>query len=143
MPKFAANLTMLFNEHDFLDRFAAAAKAGFKGVEYLFPYDFPTGAARRAAGEERPDAGAAQPAGRRLGRRRARHRRACPIASTSSSDGVGRAIDYATALGCQQVNCLAGIAPAGRARRRGRARRSSSNLRFAAAEAAAGRASSC
>jgi hydroxypyruvate isomerase len=38
MPKFAANLTMLWNELDFLDRFDAAAKAGFKGVEYLFPY---------------------------------------------------------------------------------------------------------
>ena len=41
MPKFAANLTMLFNEVEFLDRFAAAAKAGFRGVEYLFPYAFP------------------------------------------------------------------------------------------------------
>ena len=40
MPKFAANLTMLFNEAPFLDRFQAAAQAGFKGVEYLFPYDF-------------------------------------------------------------------------------------------------------
>src|ERR1700754_2844725 len=41
MPKFAANLTMLFNEVPFMERFAAAAKAGFKGVEYLFPYPFP------------------------------------------------------------------------------------------------------
>jgi 2-dehydrotetronate isomerase len=40
MPRFAANLTMMYNEHGFLDRFAAAAKDGFKGVEYLFPYDF-------------------------------------------------------------------------------------------------------
>ena len=40
MPKFAANLTMLFNELPFLDRFAAAKAAGFSGVEYLFPYDF-------------------------------------------------------------------------------------------------------
>lgn len=40
MPRFAANLSMLFNEFDFLDRFEHAAKAGFKGVEYLFPYDF-------------------------------------------------------------------------------------------------------
>ena len=39
MPKFAANLTMLFNEVGFLDRFAAARRAGFAGVEYLFPYD--------------------------------------------------------------------------------------------------------
>ena len=41
MPKFAANLTMLFNEVDFLDRFGAAARAGFTGVEYLFPYTYP------------------------------------------------------------------------------------------------------
>jgi hydroxypyruvate isomerase len=41
MPKFCANLTMLFNEHEFLERFAAAAAAGFKGVEYLFPYAYP------------------------------------------------------------------------------------------------------
>jgi hydroxypyruvate isomerase len=40
MPKFAANLTMLFGEQPFLDRFAAAKAAGFGGVEYLFPYDF-------------------------------------------------------------------------------------------------------
>ena len=48
MPKFAANLTMLFNEVDFLDRFAAAAKAGFKGVEYLFPYPTQGGAGGEA-----------------------------------------------------------------------------------------------
>ncbi|HLD13451.1 MAG TPA: hydroxypyruvate isomerase, partial [Burkholderiales bacterium] len=40
MPKFAANLTMLFNEVEFLERFDAAAKAGFRGVEYLFPYPY-------------------------------------------------------------------------------------------------------
>ena len=40
MPRFAANLTMLFNEAPFLDRFALAANAGFEGVEYLFPYEF-------------------------------------------------------------------------------------------------------
>ena len=40
MPRFAANLTMLFNELSFLDRFEAAANAGFKGVEYLFPYGY-------------------------------------------------------------------------------------------------------
>lgn len=41
MPRFAANLSMMYNEHVFLDRFAAAAKDGFKGVEFLFPYAFP------------------------------------------------------------------------------------------------------
>ena len=43
MPKFCANLTMMFTEHPFMDRFAAAAEAGFKGVEYLFPYDYEPG----------------------------------------------------------------------------------------------------
>ncbi len=41
MPKFAANLSMLFHEVPFLDRFAAAAECGFTAVEYLFPYDYP------------------------------------------------------------------------------------------------------
>jgi hydroxypyruvate isomerase len=40
MPEFAANLSMMFNEPPFLERFAAAADAGFKAVEYLFPFDF-------------------------------------------------------------------------------------------------------
>ena len=41
MPRFAANLSMMFSEHPFLDRFDAAAKAGFTGVEFLFPYEYP------------------------------------------------------------------------------------------------------
>jgi hydroxypyruvate isomerase len=41
MPRFAANLSMMYNEHPFLDRFAAAAADGFNGVEFLFPYAFP------------------------------------------------------------------------------------------------------
>ena len=41
MPKLAANLTMLFGDVPFLDRFESAARAGFKGIEYLFPYDYP------------------------------------------------------------------------------------------------------
>ena len=53
MPKLAANLTMLFNEIDFLDRFAAAAKAGFEGVEYLFPYDYDKNVLREQLQENR------------------------------------------------------------------------------------------
>jgi len=41
MPRFAANLTMMYREHEFLDRFGGAAADGFKAVEYLFPYDYP------------------------------------------------------------------------------------------------------
>ena len=46
MPKFNANLSMMFNEVGFLERFGAAAKAGFRGVEFLFPYEFPTARTR-------------------------------------------------------------------------------------------------
>src|ERR1700750_1694533 len=52
MPRLAANLSMMFNELPFLDRFAAARSAGFEGVEFLFPYDFPAAALReRLSGE--------------------------------------------------------------------------------------------
>ena len=50
MVKLAANLSMMFNEHPFLDRFRAAAEAGFSAVEFLFPYDFRDRADRRATG---------------------------------------------------------------------------------------------
>jgi hydroxypyruvate isomerase len=112
MPKFAANLTMLFTEVDFLDRFQAAADAGFKGVEYLFPYAWPAG----QLAERLDRAGLVQvlhnlPAGDWAGGERGI---AChPDRVGEFQDGVGRAIEYARALGCPQVNCLAGIAPAG------------------------------
>ena len=112
MPKFAANLTMLFNELDFLDRFQAAADAGFAGVEYLFPYAWP--AAQLA--EKLDQAGLVQvlhnlPAGDWAGGERGI---AChPDRIGEFQEGVGRAIDYARTLGCKQLNCLAGIAPAG------------------------------
>lgn len=112
MPKFAANLTMLFNEIDFLDRFEAAAEAGFKGVEYLFPYAFD----RNALAERLDRFGLTQvlhnlPAGNWEGGERGI---AChPERVGEFQEGVGRAIEYATTLGCKQLNCLAGIAPAG------------------------------
>ena len=51
MPNFAANLSMLFTEHDFLDRFNAAAACGFKGVEFLFPYEWDANEIRSALTE--------------------------------------------------------------------------------------------
>lgn len=114
MPKFAANLTMMFNEVDFLDRFDAAAMAGFKGVEYLFPYDFD----KDRLAERLQKNGLAQvlhnlPAGDwQKGERGI----ACyPDRTGEFRDGVGKAIDYAKALGCPQLNCLAGAAPEGAA----------------------------
>jgi len=132
MPRIAANLTMLFTEVPFLERFEAAAKAGFSAVEFLFPYEYEPAELRArlqanglqlvlhnlppgdwAKGERgigcHPD---------RVGEFRA---------------GVGRAIEYARALGAPQLNCLAGIAPAGVAAEKLRAT-FVDNLRFAAAE---------
>ena len=132
MPKFAANLTMMYNEVDFLDRFAAAAGAGFKGVEYLFPYDFSRDElAGRLAGNGLEQVLHNLPAGdwgageRGIG--------CLPERVGEFQDGVGRAIDYARALGCPRVNCLAGIAPDGADR--GRLTETFvTNLRFAAAK---------
>ena len=112
MPKFAANLTMLFNEVPFLERFALAAKAGFEGVEYLFPYDFDKEALRAALDLH----GLHQvlhnlPAGNWAGGERGIA--ILPDRVDEFRRGVASAIDYATALGCGQVNCLSGIAPVG------------------------------
>ena len=132
MPKFNANLTMLFNEVPFLDRFQAAAEAGFKGVEFLFPYAFDKG----ELAERLDRHGLVQvlhnlPAGNWEGGERGI---AChPDRVGEFQDGVGRAIEYATALDCEQVNCLAGIAPAGVAADTLR-ETFVANLRFAAAK---------
>jgi hydroxypyruvate isomerase len=130
MPKFAANLTMLYGEHDFIDRFAAAAKDGFQGVEYLFPYAFE----KEVLAEALKANGLTQvlhnlPAGDWDAGERGI---AClPDRVGEFQDGVGKAIDYATALGCPQVNCLAGIRPK-HADPDEVARTFTENLRFAA-----------
>ena len=72
MPRLAANLSMMFNEVPFLDRFAAARKAGFDGVEFLFPYEYPRSGTAQAAGGRGADPGAVQHAAGRLGEGRAR-----------------------------------------------------------------------
>jgi hydroxypyruvate isomerase len=112
MPKFAANLTMLFTETGFLERFGAAAKAGFDAVEYLFPYDHDKGVLRARLAEH----GLKQvlhnlPAGNWAAGERGI---AClPDRIAEFESGVDRTIEYATALGCTRVNCLAGIKPSG------------------------------
>ena len=112
MPKFSANLSMLFTEHPFLDRFEAAARAGFKAVEFLFPYAFTAAEIR-----ERLDAHGLQlvlhnlPAGDWDAGERGI---AChPDRVDEFCSGVATAITYATRLGVKQVNCLAGKAPPG------------------------------
>lgn len=110
MPKFAANLTMMYNEVDFLDRFSAAAKAGFTGVEYLFPYPFDKNElADRLQANNLVQVLHNLPAGDWDSGERGI---AClPGRTGEFQDGVGRAIEYAQALGCKQLNCLAGITP--------------------------------
>ena len=112
MPKFAANLTMLFTERPFLDRFEAAARAGFKAVEFLFPYGYDAHELRHLL-----DANGLQlvlhnlpPGDWDAGERGI----AChPDRIEEFRAGVARGIEYAQALGVKQLNCLAGKAPAG------------------------------
>jgi hydroxypyruvate isomerase len=109
---FAANLTMLFNEVEFIGRFAAAARAGFRGVEILFPYAWP----KEQLADELARNGLQlvlhnlPPGDWGAGERGI----AChPDRVAEFRDGVGTAIAYAKALGCPRLNCLAGIAPPG------------------------------
>ena len=109
MPKFAANLTMLFNEVPFLDRFDEAAKAGFRGVEYLFPYDFEPGElVERLRRNDLTQVLHNLPAGNWGAGERGIA--VLPDRQDEFREGVDKAITYATALGCKQVNILAGIA---------------------------------
>jgi hydroxypyruvate isomerase len=110
MPKLAANLSTLFPQLDFLDRFAAAADAGFRFVEYQFPYAWPApevAARARAAGVEvvlhNLPAGDMAKGERGI---------AClPGRAAEFRAGVERAIEYAKAASCPRVNCIAGLAP--------------------------------
>lgn len=113
MPKLAANLSMLFPQLDFLDRFAAAAAAGFRYVEYQFPYAHAAGDIGQCAREAGVEvvlhnlpAGDAVKGDRGI---------AClPGRESEFREGVERAIDYAKAAGCPRLNCLAGLAGAER-----------------------------
>jgi hydroxypyruvate isomerase len=131
MPRFSANLTMQFNEVDFLNRFERAAKAGFKGVEYLFPY----GWSKEQLVNELGRHGLQQvlhnlPAGDwQAGERGI----AClPGREGEFQDGVGKAIEYAKALKCPRLNCLVGKTPQGLSTEKIR-QTLVNNLRFAAA----------
>jgi hydroxypyruvate isomerase len=112
MPRFAANLTMLFTEAPFLDRFERAAKAGFEAVEFLFPYPFePAEIKERLAANRLTLVLHNLPAGNWDAGERGI---AChPDRVDEFRESVARAIRYATALGAPQCNCLAGKAPAG------------------------------
>jgi hydroxypyruvate isomerase len=110
MPQFSANLTMLFTEADFLERFEKAARAGFKAVEYMFPYPYNINQLADILEKhgliqalfnlpvdnwDKGERGIAL----------------LPERKNEFQEGVGRAIAYAKALSCSQLNCLVGLTP--------------------------------
>ena len=134
MPKFAANLSMMFNEVPFLERFDTAARAGFSAVEFLFPYEY--------SPEE--VAGTAKAAGVQIvlfnmppGNWAAGERglTGLPGREQEFRDNVTKAVTYAKALGVPRVHAMAGIAPASADLAACKATLIA-NLKFAAAELA-------
>ncbi|MGY9056287.1 MAG: 2-oxo-tetronate isomerase [Alphaproteobacteria bacterium] len=108
MPKFAANLSMMFTEWEFLDRFQAAADQGFTGVEFLFPYDHPADAvakARQKAGVEQalfnlpPD----------RWENGERGLAALPGREEAFENALAKALEYAQVIGCPRLHVMAGI----------------------------------
>jgi hydroxypyruvate isomerase len=115
MPRFASNISAMFGEVEFLDRFAAAAGAGFRAIEFHTPYGYPKDRLVDRLAEHdlevvlfnlpMGDGEAGEVGIACLPERRGEFR-----------DGLERAVDYARALGCRQLNCIAGIAPRDRPR---------------------------
>jgi hydroxypyruvate isomerase len=134
MPKFAANLSLMFNELGFLERFAAARAAGFDAVEFLFPYVFePEQIAGRLHRYNLQLALHNFPAGDWAAGDRGY---ACdPRRVGEFQDSVEQAIDYATEIGTPRLHCLAGKLPPNVAPERAHATLVA-NLRFAAAACA-------
>jgi hydroxypyruvate isomerase len=129
MPRLAANLTMLFTELPFLDRFAAAREAGFSGVEFLFPYDYAVAElAERLAGLT-PVLFNFPPGDWAAGDRGI----ACdPRRIAEFQQGVALALQYALALGVSKLHCMAGIKPRHASRKQAHTAYIN-NLRYAAA----------
>jgi hydroxypyruvate isomerase len=112
MPRFAANLSMLYNDVDFLDRFAAAARDGFKAVEFLFPYAFPADvlAAKLKEHGLQQVLFNAPPGNWDAGERGM----AClPGREAEFRANFAEALEYAQALNCPRVHAMAGLVPAG------------------------------
>lgn len=130
MPKFCANLTMLFNEVSFLERFERALVTGFTAVEFMFPYEWDKQllAAKLKECHQKQVLFNLPPGNWAAGERGI----AClPDRIAEFQEGVGKAIEYARALGCSQVNCLAGIGPESQPAERVQ-KTLADNLRFAA-----------
>ena len=112
MPRFAANLSMMYREHDFLDRFAAAARDGFTAVEYLFPYDYPAAQLAALLQEHglRQVLFNAPPGDWNAGDRGST---AIPGRELEFREGFERALEYARALECPRIHAMAGLFPEG------------------------------
>ncbi|MBA2675889.1 2-oxo-tetronate isomerase [Ramlibacter sp.] len=134
MPRFAANLSMLYPEHGFLDRFEAAARDGFAGVEYLFPYEHAPEelAARLTANGLRQVLFNAPPGDWNAGEKGL----ACLLGREAEfRAGIVQALRYAQVLACPRVHVMAGLVPEGTDRAAVQPTYVA-NLRWAAAEAA-------
>ena len=134
MPRFAANLSMLYPELDFLDRFEAAARDGFAAVEFLFPYahDAKQIAARLAGNGLQPVLFNGPPGDWDKGEKGL----ACvPGREREFREGIARALAYAQTLACPRIHVMAGLVPVGTERATVRPTYVA-NLRSAAAEAA-------
>lgn len=108
MPKFAANLSMMFTEHPFLDRFRAAAAAGFTAVEYLFPYDY----SKAEVAEQLEKHGLEQVLfNAYAGDWDAGERGLASLKGRGEDfkDSINQALDYAQTLGCPKIHVMAGI----------------------------------
>lgn len=143
MPKFAANLSMMYPELPFLDRFEAAARDGFRAVEYLFPYAFSKqelAARLKAHGLQQvlfnAPPGGTEPAAIDAAWAGGMRGTAClPGREAEFRAGVALALDYAEALACPRIHLMAGLLPAGQTREELRATYVA-NLRWAADQAA-------
>ncbi len=142
MPQFAANLSLMYTELPFLDRFAAAAHDGFAAVEYLFPYAFePAELAARLRGNglrqvlfNAPPGGLERAAMAGAWEQGMRGTAALPGREAEFRAGVLEALRYAEALDCPRIHLMAGLLPAGRERAALRAAYVD-NLRWAAEQA--------
>jgi hydroxypyruvate isomerase len=111
MPKFAANLSMMFQEAPFLDRFAAASDAGFQAVEYLFPYDYePDVVAGKLRENRMENVLFNMPPGNWSAGERGIA--AIPGREEEFRAGVAKALVYAERLGVKRLHAMAGIPPA-------------------------------
>jgi hydroxypyruvate isomerase len=112
MPRFAANLTMMYQEHSFLDRFHAAARDGFKAVEFLFPYEHSAATLAALLKEHglRQVLFNSPPGDWKAGERGIA---ALPGREQEFRDGFLLALEYAQALQCSRIHSMAGLTAAG------------------------------